>query len=137
MKQLFTEKDIRAIARDVIDACEVCGGNESRIATRPGWMRGNDDKEDKKSVVIELLRPFTSEKERPHYVMVVVERFSRYTRLYTLMQMDINEIITVLKQDYLMKMGKPYVVITMDGMFRDREWGRFVKENKMTTVVKL
>lgn len=44
--------------------------------------------------------------------------------------------MTILSQDYFINEGIQDTIITMDGIFMDRRWGRFAKENELKVVTK-
>lgn len=110
-KRYFDIRNVDRIARDVVASCYVCIA--SKIYTRP--TRGpeyydlpNDIGE---IISIDLYGPLPRSGRGRSYIIVVMDQFSKFVKLFAVSNQKLETIVDVMENRYFAEVGKPQTIL--------------------------
>lgn len=123
MKKDFYWPKMRRCIRKLVSTCELCqktkisptsvGTKNSVLVEKPGEL-----------VCLDLMGPLPTSRGGTTQLLVVVDAFSKYTRLYALKRATAKAILNRLTHDYFVNVQKPRKILSDNGtQFRSKIWG--------------
>lgn len=128
-KQYFMILNIERVVRDVVASCEIC--QMTKYYTRP--TRGTEyfelPNEPGKVVSIDLYGSLAQTPRGFKYVLVIMDQFSKLTKLYPLKNQKLETIMDCLQVQYFHEIGIPNEILSDNGgQFITNRWREFANE---------
>jgi hypothetical protein len=103
------------IAKDVVASCETC--QRTKYYTRPtvGVQYYELPKKPGRVVSIDIFGPLPKTGRGLKYVLVCMDQFSKYTKLYGMKNQKAETIMEILEEEYFTDVGKPKEIVTDNG----------------------
>lgn len=80
------------------------------------------------TVSIDLMGPLPTGRGGTHYILAILDTFSKYIKLYALKRATTKAVLKHLKDDFIQKMGTPETILTDNGtQFTSKAWSDQLK----------
>lgn len=130
MKNYFCARKLRSRIKTVINTCEICQLVKGNTQTTE--LRSLTTRRPNEILAVDLYGPLIRNDTQLRYVLVTVDLFSKYVRLYTMERPTARNCERILKERQFQDVGKPNKILTDQGsQFKSKAWARFLKRNKI------
>ncbi|KAM0726175.1 Transposon Tf2-6 polyprotein [Formica fusca] len=125
----FVMHNLERVARDVVASCCVC--QAIKYYTRP--TRGAEyyelPKKPSEVISIDLFGPLPQTSRGNKYILVVMDQFSKFKKLYPLKNQKLDSIIDALQVEYFSRIGIPNEILSDNGgQFITARWRDFAND---------
>lgn len=123
LKRICIFKNMHKIAASVVRNCDSCQKSKPINYQSSGPTKSHKPKTPFETVSIDLMGPLPTGRGGTHYILAILDTFSKYIRLYALKKASAKAIINRLEQDYIPNTGKPQSILTDNGtQFTGKLW---------------
>lgn len=135
MEQHFFGFGIARIARDVVASCRVCLATKHYQRATEGAQYFDLPDGPGMAVSLDIFGPLPKTKDGNRYLLVVMDQFSKYTRLYLMENQIIETIMGILQDRYFPEEGLPGAILTDNGgQFRAERWRQFADDSEFEII---
>lgn len=130
-EQHFYGFNIAKVARDVVASCKLCIATKHYQRATEGTQYFNLPNAPGMVVSLDIFGPLPKTREGYRYLLVLMDQFSKYTRLYPMDNQILETIVTILQDQYFPEEGLPGAILTDNGgQFRTERWMQFADANE-------
>jgi len=129
LKRVFHEPNFARIARDVVTSCDVC--QATKFYTRPYQGVQYFELPDMPGDILSLdiYGPLPRSMQGDKFVLVAMDLFSKYMKLYPMSNMKLDRIMEQLKNGFFQEIV-PKIILTDNGTpFSVDRWQQFANEH--------
>jgi len=124
----FKIKNLERLVRDVVASCNTC--QATKYYTRP--TRGVEyfvlPERPGKVVSIDIFRPLPQTSKGFKYILVVMDQFSKLTKLYPMKNQKLDAIMDALQLEHFPQLGVPEEILSDNGgQFITNRWREFAE----------
>lgn len=135
LQEHFYIKKIEKNVARTIESCDLCQKVKVGNVRYEGRWITNYAKRALDQVFVDICGPFpSSSRHRFRYLLIILDAYSRYTKLYNITRANTVTIIQIFKEKYIKEIGRPKSVVTDHGtQFRGERWKRSMLEMGIKT----
>lgn len=123
LKGICIFKNMHKIAALIVRNCDSCQRSKPINYQSSGPTKSHKPKAPFETVSIDLMGPLPTGRGGTHYILAILDTFSKFIRLYALKRASAKAIINRLEFDYIPKTGKPQSILTDNGtQFTGKLW---------------
>lgn len=128
-EHFYMKKMEKSVAR-TIESCDLCQKVKMANVRYEGKWINNQARSALEQVFVDICGPFpSSTKHRFKYLVIVLDAFTRYTKLYNITRATTQTIIRIIKEQYIKDIGVPSSVITDHGtQFKGEKWKKSMQD---------
>lgn len=115
LKETCTFKNMHKITADVVNKCDASQRNKPVNFNTDGPTQSHKTTTSFDIVSIDLMGPLPTGRGGTHYILAVLDTFSKYIRLYALRKATTKGILNRLEHNYITTTGEPKSVLTDNG----------------------
>ena len=128
-------RNMNTIIATVIKNCDTCQRNKPLNYAAKGKMTAHKPTKNLEKVSIDLMGPLPTGRGGTHYILAILDTFSKFIKLYALKRATTKAIINRLTEDYIPEVGKPDAIISDNGtQFTSKVWTTKLTELNIKTV---
>lgn len=133
LQETCTFKNMHKITAEIVKNCDICQRSKPVNFNTAGPTRSHKPTTPFDTVSIDLMGPLPTGRGGTHYVLALLDTFSKYIRLYALKNATTKAILNRLEHDYITTTGKPQSVLTDNGtQFTTKLWQQRMKDLSIT-----
>jgi len=123
LNNMCTFKNMNRTIALVIKTCEECQKNKPLNFKTAGNIMAHKPTKLLERISVDLMGPLPTGRGGVHYILAVLDTFSKYIRLYALKRATTKAILNKIEFDYIKVVGKPESVLTDNGtQFANKKW---------------
>lgn len=129
-----TFKNMKRTVAKIIKTCEICQKTKPLNYSNKGNTRSHKPSRILEKVSIDLMGPLPTGRGGTHYILAILDVFSKYMKLYALKKATTKAILERIKRDYIPEVGKPETILSDNGtQFTSKSWMEFMKKENIKT----
>jgi len=122
-------KNMHKITAQVTRSCDTCQRCKPVNFNTKGQHTSHKPTEPLETVSIDLMGPLPTGRGGTHYILAILDTFSKFIKLYALKRATTKSIINRLENDYIPHTGKPKSILTDNGtQFTANSWKKKLEE---------
>lgn len=119
---------------ETVKTCEMCQKTKPLNYANKGGIRSHKPSKILEKVSVDLMGPLPMGRGGTHYILAILDVFSKYIKLYALKKATTRAILDRIERDYIPEVGKPETILTDNGtQFTSSSWMEYMKEKKIKT----
>lgn len=115
LKMTCAFNNMHQTVEKVVKNCNTCQRNKPINYSVHGPMKAHKLEKILDTLSIDLMGPLPTGRGRMQYILVMLDTFSKYIKLFALKRATTKSIINRLEIDYIRNIGKPSTVLTNNG----------------------
>ncbi|KAF0721413.1 Retrotransposable element Tf2 protein type 2 [Aphis craccivora] len=129
IREIGTFRNMHKIVMDTIRSCDDCQKNKPINYDPSGPIKIHKSTRILEKVSIDLMGPLPTGRGGVHFILAVLDTFSRYIKLYALKKATSKAIINRLEKDYIPTIGCPEAIQSDNGtQFTAKLWKETLKK---------
>lgn len=126
LREKFYWPKMQRHIRQLVASCDLCQKSKCSPRSR-GLLHSITPKQPGNLICVDLIGPLPSSRGGVTQLLVIVDAFSKYVRLYALKRATTKAILNKILTDYFISVQKPKVILSDNGtQFTARDWGRIL-----------
>lgn len=123
IREEYSFANMHRIVAETVKNCDTCQRNKPINYAPGGRITTHKPKKILEKVSIDLMGPLPTGRGGTHFILAILDTFSKYIKLYALKRATTKAIIKRLVQDYIPEMGTPETILSDNGtQFTSRTW---------------
>lgn len=122
-------KNMSKKVANIIKTCDECQKNKPINFKATGNIMAHKPTKVLEKISVDLMGPLPTGRGGVHYILAILDTFSKYIRLYALKRATTKAILNKIELDYIKTIGKPESILTDNGtQFANRKWREKMSE---------
>lgn len=135
LRDICTFKNMQKLISEVTKNCDSCQRNKPINYNASGKSSSHKPTKPLEKVSIDMMGPLPTGRGGTHYILAILDVFSKYIRLYAIKRATTKSITNKLINDYIPTTGKPESIISDNGtQFTSKSWYNTLKENNIKCI---
>lgn len=133
LNNICTFKNMSRAIAHVIKTCDECQRNKPLNFKAAGNIMAHKPTMLLERISVDLMGPLPTGRGGVHYILAVLDTFSKYIKLYALKRATTKAILNKIEMDYIRSIGKPQSILTDNGtQFANKKWKEKMNELGIT-----
>lgn len=140
LKRFFYWPGITVDVRNTIKECETCSETKApNITLRPPMGQQMSSERPFQFIYSDLLGPYPRSRKGNTYILVVLDKFTKFVLLHPLKKASASEVATFIEQHFIQMFGVPETLYTDNGVqYRSKQFLQLVRKygiNHLTSAI--
>lgn len=123
IKESCTFNNMHRTVAEILKNCDICQRNKSLNYASSGKTSSHKPRRILERVSVDLMGPLPTGRGGTHYILAILDTFSKFIKLYALKRATTRAIIERITKDYIPNVGRPETILTDNGtQFRAKNW---------------
>lgn len=123
LKEFCTFNNMHRKVALAIKSCDLCQKSKPLNYATKGRMTAHKPSRKLEKVSVDLMGPLPTGRGGTHYILAILDIFTKYIRLYALKRATTRSILNKIIKDYIPKTGKPDAILSDNGtQFTSKSW---------------
>ncbi|XP_071574667.1 uncharacterized protein [Temnothorax nylanderi] len=129
LKRYFDGANFARIARDVVASCEICQATKYYTRATVGSEYYDLPEAPGDTLSMDIFGPLPVTNQGHKYVLVLMDQFSKYVKLYPMRDQRLDTIIEMLESRFFAEIGIPETILTDNGgQFLTDRWREYARD---------
>jgi len=135
IREIGIFRNMHKIVMDTIRSCDKCQRNKPINYDPSGPIRIHKSTRILEKVSIDLMGPLPTGRGGVHFILAILDTFSRYIKLYALKKATSKAVLNRLENDYIPTIGSPEAIQSDNGtQFTAKLWKETLKKWNIKTI---
>lgn len=118
-----TFRNMKRAVAEAIRTCTLCQKNKPLNYSNRSSTRSHKPERILEKASIDLMGPLPTGRGGTHYILAILDTFSKHIKLYALKKATTRAILNRIEKDYIPEVGKPETILTDNGtQFTSKIW---------------
>lgn len=109
--------DMKRKIKKIVKTCDSCQINKPLTYNNKGWTTtSHKPQQILEQLSMDLMGPLPTSCGGTHYILAILDTFSKYIKLYALKKATTTAILNKLENEYIPEIGKPHAILTDNGI---------------------
>ncbi|CAH1723231.1 unnamed protein product [Aphis gossypii] len=129
LNNICTFRNMNRSIANVIKTCDECQKNKPLNFKTAGNIMAHKPTKLLEKISVDLMGPLPTGRGGVHYILAILDTFSKYIKLYALKRATTKAILNKIESEYISEIGKPESILTDNGtQFANKKWRERMNE---------